>query len=384
MQRRDFIKALSASMLLFQSPVFATKSAPLQGKNNSTKAKLVWIILRGAMDSLHTVVPTFDQQLSTLRPKLLATIKDDLLALDNGYALHPSLKNFHQWYLNKQFTPIVAVSSGYQSRSHFDGQEFLESGMPNIDHDNGWLGRAIEVKNIQALAIARSIPISLRGTGRAATWYPSQLKDSNDDIYDSLLRLYEDDPLLQSRLQEGLKVQDMLANNNKSTKRQGKFADLTKACAQLMRAEQGVDCAMLELGGWDTHSNQANRLNRQLTELDTGLAILKTELAEQWQNTVVIVATEFGRTARENGTAGTDHGTASAMFIAGGRIDGGRVLGQWPGLEKQQLFEQRDLQATSNTFSWIATILSEHWQLSDQQIQQILPNIKRSKEKLLI
>jgi uncharacterized protein (DUF1501 family) len=167
-------------------------------------------------------------------------------------------------------------------------------------------------------------------------------------------------------------------------KRQGKFADLTKACAQLLHTEQGIDCAMLQLGGWDTHNNQANRLSRKLTELDTGLAILKTGLAEQWQNTVVIVATEFGRTASKNGTAGTDHGTASAMFIAGGGIAGGRVLGQWPGLKEQQLFEQRDLQATSNSFSWIASILSEHWQLSDLQIQQILPEFKRRKEKLLV
>jgi uncharacterized protein (DUF1501 family) len=384
MQRRDFIKAMGSSLLLFQSPIFAKSSALLQGKNNNLKPKLIWIVLRGAMDSLHTVVPTFDQQLSILRPRLLSTIKDDLLAIDDGYALHPSLKNLHQWYLNKQLIPIVAVSSGYQSRSHFDGQDFLESGMPNIDYDSGWLGRTIEVKNTQALAIARSTPISLRSTDKAATWYPSQLKDSNQDIYDALKRLYEYDPLLQSRLLEGLKVQNMLGNNEKSKKRQGKFADLTKACAHLMYAEQSIDCAMLELGGWDTHNNQANRLSRQLTELDNGLAILKTGLAEQWQNTVVIVATEFGRTARENGTAGTDHGTASAMFIAGGSIDGGRVLGQWPGLKNQQLFEQRDLQATSNTFSWIATILSEHWQLSDQQIQQVLPNIKRSKKKLLL
>ena len=241
MQRRDFIKAMGSSLLLFQSPVFATKSTLLQGKNNTPKAKLIWVVLRGAMDSLHTVVPAFDQQLSILRPRLLATINDDLLAIDNGYALHPSLKSLHQWYLNKQLMPIVAVSSGYQSRSHFDGQDFLESGMPNIDYDSGWLGRAIEVKNTQALAIARSTPISLRSTDKAATWYPSKLKDSNQDIYDALKRLYEYDPLLQSRLREGLKVQAMLGNDGKSKKRRGKFADLTKACAQLMRTEQGVD-----------------------------------------------------------------------------------------------------------------------------------------------
>jgi len=137
---------------------------------------------------------------------------------------------------------------------------------------------------------------------------------------------------------------------------------------------EGNDCAMLELGGWDTHKGQANRLARGLNELDKGLAVLKEGLGSDWQNTVVIVGTEFGRTAKENGTGGTDHGTASALFFAGGAINGGRVLGQWPGLSERALFQKRDLRPTSNMYSWLATVLGEHWQMSQQELAQVFPS----------
>jgi len=141
---------------------------------------------------------------------------------------------------------------------------------------------------------------------------------------------------------------------------------------------------MLELGGWDTHNNQANRLSKKLTELDTGLAELKAGLGAEWKNTVVIIGTEFGRTAKENGTGGTDHGTGSAMFLAGGALNGGRVLGQWPGLADNQLFEQRDLMPTTNSFSWIANVLVQQWKFSHEELFQVFPHLTAYDEKLLI
>ncbi|NQZ10323.1 MAG: DUF1501 domain-containing protein [Algicola sp.] len=382
MKRRDFIKTLGASLVVFQTAPLVNAAQLLAGKK-AKKPKVIWIVLRGAMDSLHTIVPTFDPALAKLRPSLYSGIKDQLLMLDRGYALHPALTNLHQWYQEQQLLPIVAVSSGYQKRSHFDGQDFLESGLSQINHDSGWLGRAAELKQTQALAVARSTPISLRSANNVNTWYPSKLKDADTDTYQALMALYQYDELLLKRLQQGLSTQKMAGASLKNLTRQGKFANLTKACAKLMVGDNGVDCAMLELTGWDTHNNQQPRIARQLKQLDHGLGLLKEGLGQQWQYTVVIVATEFGRTAMENGTKGTDHGTASAMFIAGGAVKGGRVLGQWPGLASEQLFEQRDLMPTSNTFSWIANILATHWAMSDQQIKQIFPDIAVIKQQLI-
>jgi uncharacterized protein (DUF1501 family) len=323
-----------------------------------------------------------------LRPKLSTSFNSPLLPLEKGFALHPSLRNLHHWYQEKSLLPIVAVSSGYAKRSHFDGQDFLESGKGEIDHDSGWLARAIEVKSKSALAIARSTPISLRSSlvrsEQVNTWYPSKFKSADEDIYAALNELYKNDTALKENLTSALKVKGLVAENAEGNKKQkGKFVDLAKSCAKLITAEQGVDCAMLELGGWDTHNNQSNRLSRKLTELDTGLAELKAGLGDEWQNTVVIIGTEFGRTAKENGTGGTDHGTASALFLAGGAVNGGKVKGRWPGLEPDELFQQRDLMPTSNSFSWMASVLSQHWQFSEQELQQVFPQVKAYSDSLI-
>lgn len=371
MKRRHFIKTVGASLVLFQGATLANKVNVLAGKPVNSK-KIVWVVLRGALDSLHTVVPTFESNLSTLRPTLYKGIQSKLLPLDNGFAFNPALKHLHTWYKNKELTPVVAVSSGYKRRSHFDGQDFLESGLTEINENSGWLARALKHKNKEGLAVSRSTPISLRGSENASTWYPSSLKDADDDIYTALGKMYAEDELLSSRLQEGLNIQDM-AGTSISEKRKGKFADLAKSCAQLLKNNKKIDCAMLELGGWDTHNNQKVRLKKQLAVLDNGLESLKQGLGDTWKDTVVIVATEFGRTARENGTGGTDHGTASSLFIAGGSVKGGKVLGEWPGLNESQLFEKRDLMPTSNSFSWVAGVLGQQWGLSEQQLNDVFP-----------
>lgn len=381
MKRRQFVKMLgaSASLVMMQSPVLAEIN-----KSHKKSAKVVWLVLRGGMDSLHTVVPYNDPDYASLRPKLAKTFKDDLLPLNSDFALHPSLKHMHGLYKNKQMMPIVAVGSGYPKRSHFDGQDYLESGLTTMDHDTGWLGRAINLLQVQpnskALAVANSVPISLRDTEKVSTWYPSNLKDADENIYESLMDLYQDDELLSSRLNEGLNTQDMAGNSK--TKKKGKFVDLARACGKLLASNNDTDCAMLEVGGWDTHNNQSFRLTRQLTDLDNGIAALQEELADDWQNTVVMVATEFGRTAKENGTGGTDHGTGGAMFILGGAVNGGKVLGQWPGLKEEQLFDGRDLMPTTSTFSWIATVLQQHWQLSNDDISKVFPSALAYKVKL--
>jgi uncharacterized protein (DUF1501 family) len=376
LSRRRFIKMGGAGLAVLSFPMssaFATESL----NTNKKSPKIVWVVLRGALDSLHTIVPTFDPQYKKLRPKLSTSFKAPLLPLEKGFSLHPSLKNMHNWYQEKTMLAIVAVSSGYTKRSHFDGQDFLESGKGEIDQESGWLARAIDIKNKKALAVSRSTPISLRSSEQVNTWYPSKLKEANNDIYSALGQLYQYDEVLKENLTKGLKVKGLVGavtTNNKN--RSGKFIELSKACANLMVGDEGHDCAMLELGGWDTHNNQSNRLEQKLAELDNGLAALKAGFADEWKNTVVIIGTEFGRTVKENGTGGTDHGTGSALFIAGGAVDGGKVQGRWPGLKDEELFAQRDLMPTTNSFGWIGSVLSQHWQFSEQELKYVFPQIK--------
>jgi len=381
MKRRHFIKSICASLVVFQADALSNTTGLLSTSKPASNKKIVWVVLRGAVDSLHTVVPSFEPTLSMLRPSLYKGIKDQLLPLDNGFSLHPALKNLHTMYKAEELSPIVAVGTGYERRSHFDGQDYLESGLGVTDENSGWLSRALDIKNKKGLAVARTVPISLRGGTNASTWYPSKLKEASDDIYDQLKSLYANDSALLNSLEEGLSVQKM-AGTTQSKKRKGKFNELAKSCAKLIKNNKSIDCAMLEMGGWDTHNNQQGRLKRQLSELDDGIATLKKELGKTWSDTVVIIATEFGRTVRENGTGGTDHGTASAMFVAGGnlrntggQIRAGKVTGKWPGLTNTDLFEQRDLYPTSSSFSWIAAVLASHWQFTPDELSAVFPKL---------
>lgn len=382
LSRRKFITMAGAGVAFLSFPMSSVLAKELLQTKH--KPKIVWVLLRGALDSLHTIVPSSDPQYKALRPKLSASFKSPLLPLERGFALHPSLKHLHQWYQEKSMLPIVAVSSGYDHRSHFDGQDFLESGKGEIDHDSGWLARAIDVKNKQALAVSRSTPISLRSSDNVNTWYPSKLKHADDDIYAALGKLYQHDADLSQNLESGLEIKGLVGGKRtKKNKQQGNFVDLSQSCAKLMIGDGGPDCAMLELGGWDTHNNQDKRLDRNLTELDNGLAKLKSGLGNEWKNTVVIIGTEFGRTAKENGTGGTDHGTGSALFLAGGAVNGGKVAGRWPGLNTEQLFKQRDLMPTSNSFAWFGNVLAQHWQLTEKELAHVFPQIKSYNEALL-
>ncbi len=380
MNRRHFIKGLGATLVVFQADISAKNVGLLSKPSGDSSKKIIWIVLRGAVDSLHAVVPTFEPAIAKMRPKLYSDVKDKLVPLNSKYGMHAKLKHMHTLFKSKELSPIIAVGSGYKKRSHFDGQDFLESGTGYVGTDSGWLSRAINIKRKQGLAIARSIPVSLRGQSNSSTWYPSKLKVAPDDIYDQLKKLYENDEMLLKRLEEGLSVQSMTGMDPR--KRQGKFKDLAKSCGNLIKKNSEIDCAMLEMGGWDTHNNQNARLNKQFQQLDDGLFELKNALGTTWDDTVVIVATEFGRTVRENGTGGTDHGTASAMFLAGGdlshlsgAIEPGKVLGKWPGLSDTELFKNRDLMPTSNSYSWIAEVLKSHWGLSEKEILTVFPHI---------
>jgi len=196
------------------------------------------------------------------------------------------------------------------------------------------------------------------------------------------MQLYQNDQVLHQRLQEGITTRNNLSDDMKNIARP-RFVNLAEACGKMLAGSQDTHGAMLEFGGWDTHNALVPRLETQFKELDAGLAALCNELAGEWQNTVVVIGTEFGRTAAVNGTRGTDHGTASAMFIAGGAIKGGRVMGEWPGLAKAQLYEGRDLRPTSDIRSWIAAVFAQHWGLNATQLQDVFPDVAPVSDLLL-
>ncbi len=382
MKRRQFIKLLGSSLLAYQCPSTAFYGNKVQNKTNN---KFIWIILRGAQDGLHTIIPRQEQhRLNQYRPRLSSAIKSAALPLNAAFSLHPSLKYTHQLYQQGECSPVVAVGSGYEQRSHFDGQDFLESGSGRVTQTEGWLARAVDIKQATALALNRSTPISLRSDKVVtSTWYPSDQQSDDSKLFDALFDLYEKDPILSKRLSEGLAVSQMSQGVDLSKSAKATELKLAKACAQLLSGDKGYDTAMLEISGWDTHNDQINRLNYRLNVLDKCIKLIKEGLKDDWQNTVVAIATEFGRTVKENGTKGTDHGNASAMFFLGGAINGGEVLGQWPGLEPNQLFENRDLLPTTNTFSWLASALEQHWGFTETQINVVFPNVKGYAHKLI-
>lgn len=369
MQRRTLLKVLVSGAFMMHSPsLFAiqknTHSKPLK--------RVIWILQRGAVDSLHTVIPAFDSRLQSLRPDLLADL-EGAFAISNHYKLHPSLSNVYDLFKRKELSCIVATSTGYRGRSHFDAQDYLESGLGSINLQSGWLGRAMDVLGTEGIAISKTLPLALRNSSRGSNYFPSNFNNSIDSLINDLTSLYQYDERLEEALTSGTEIKDALMSNKK-TNQQASFSKLCGECADILKAKPNIQFAMLESSGWDTHKAQNARLSRELNKLDLGIAQLKKGLGDEWKNTLVLVTSEFGRTVRQNGTGGTDHGTAGSIFIAGGSLAGGNVHGEWPGLLDKQLLDGRDLYPTSNTLSWISTAIKQHLSLDSSQCRDIFPD----------
>lgn len=364
MHRRKFLRlGIAGSVIVGGAPWRAFAAA-------GERPLFVWVILRGAMDSLHAVVPAGDAALERVRAPFLEAIHDGLLPLGDGFGLHPALANLHRWYQEGSFAPVLAVATPYRARSHFEAQDVLEGGRMPVDHDDGWLGRALREHAGGGIAIARSLPVSLRGADDARTWFPDALNAADEDLLRRLESLYADDPALRARLAEGMA---MRARGGAQAPRHLQFADLATSCGELLQQTPDAACAVLEMDGWDTHHSQLRRLELQFRQLDAGLAALRVALGTAWRRTLVAVGTEFGRTVAMNGTGGTDHGTASTLLLAGGALRGGRLLGDWPGLAPGALFEGRDLMPTGDLRSWIGAALGAHWQLDAARRARIFP-----------
>ncbi|MDR3525805.1 MAG: DUF1501 domain-containing protein [Rhizomicrobium sp.] len=338
--------------------------------------RFVFVILRGALDGLAAVPPYGDADYASVRGGLAMakTGTNPLLDLDGFFGLHPALINLKSYYDAKQLAVFHNICTPYRDRSHFDGQNVIETGglVPNRFHD-GWLNRALVAmgaKKVEALAVAQTPPLVLTGKARATSWMPDTLPEPDEAYFARVQALYAGDkelgPSLTSALM--LRAQSKAAMDDPASKQKVKV-DLVPlfAGAGRLLAGQGPRVAVLEASGWDTHINEGageGQLARRLSALDAGIDAMKQALGPAWSKTAVVIATEFGRTVKPNGSGGTDHGTGGAAFLLGGAVAGGQVHAEWMGLKPEALQDGRDLPPRSDMRALFKSVLAEHMGLS--------------------
>ena len=355
MDRRAFIAAGGLGLLGTFAPRMAFAKA-------ATARRFVFIIQRGAADGLGTIGAIGDPAFIGARGDLAA----DLAAgtkLDAMFALHPAMANAAALYGKGQALFAHAIASPYRDRSHFDGQNVLETGGTGAYQlKDGWMNRLLGVvptDDARAIAIAATVPMALRGRREVASYAPSSLPDASDDLTARVTQLYQGDAQLHALWGEAMATRQLtgdLAQDN------GRNAAATGAlAARLLAPANGARIATIETGGWDTHAGQRGRLAAQLKGLDAMIGALQAGLGPVWNDTLVLVATEFGRTVAANGTGGTDHGTGTAAMLFGGAVKGGRVLADWPGLAPANLYEARDLKPTTPLDAFIGGAVADHF-----------------------
>lgn len=343
--------------------------------------RLVTIVLRGALDGLSAVAPLGDPAYGPLRGELALSAGGDkpALALDGFFALHPAMPQLARLYQARQALVIHAAASPYRGRSHFDGQDVLESGLPGPGRaDSGWMNRLLQAlpaskasgrKGREGLAVGFMTPLIMRGPAPVLGWAPQSLK-AEDDLAQRALNLYQHaDPALGEALARGLETNRMAAAANAAagkSQAQSAMVKTAEGAARLLAQEEGPRIAALAFDGWDTHANEGARLAQLLAGLDEALESFERTLGDRWADTAILVVTEFGRTVKINGTVGTDHGTGSVAFLAGGAVKGGRVVADWPGLGPDRLFEGRDLKPTTDLRALAKGIIAEHLGVSSR------------------
>ena len=363
LHRRSFLGA--AALLAAPTVLFAQAA---------TERRFVFIVQRGAADGLNTVIPYAEPAYASARGAL-AIDPASALKLDGTFALHPSLANLHRLYASGQASFFHAVASPYRERSHFDGQNVLETG-GNAPYQvkDGWMNRLLGVlprTGKEAIAFSPAIPMALRGAVEVTSYAPSALPQANEDLMARVAQLYARDGQLHALWSSALEARGMAGGMADGAKRQDAAA-LGRMAASFLGRPDGPRIAMIETGGWDTHSGQNARLAAQLRNLDNLLGALQEGLGAAWDKTVILVATEFGRTVAANGTGGTDHGTGAVAMMAGGAVQGGRVVADWPGLASANLLDGRDLKPTLALDALVTAACAESFALEPERLARVL------------
>lgn len=360
--------------------------------------RFVVVLLRGALDGMAAVAPVGDPLYQEKRGAIALKPPGGTggtIALDRFFALHPALGAIEPYYRRGELLFVHAAGNGYHTRSHFDAQDLMETGLTVKQGENdGWLNRAIVLlqggdKARLGLAVGGAVPLILRGKVQVASWEPQGVGAVDNDLIAALGPIYARDPLLGPALAEGLKAQafsnTVLGNDPMAKGGMGfgpkAFAALADAAGKLLAASHGPRIAALDMGGWDTHVNQgaeSGRLAQNMEGFAAGLDALAKAMGPAWRQTVVVAVTEFGRTVAVNGNNGTDHGTASVLVVMGGAVKGGRVAGDWPGLV--QLQDDRDLRMTTDSRAMMKAVLREHLGLTRSILDtKVFPDTARIK-----
>jgi uncharacterized protein (DUF1501 family) len=381
LSRRSALLGLGAAFSLGRASL-ALAAAP-------TEKRFVAVLLRGALDGLAAVTPYGDSALPGLRDALVLAEPGragGLLDLGGFFGLHPALSNMHRLYTEGQVLPVHAAAGPYRVRSHFEAQDYLEYGS---DHrlTTGWLNRVATLMPATtghtetALSVGSAVPLMLRGPAPVGTWLPKSFTRPDADLYARLAALHARDPITGPAVANGLRergfTEATLAGPDSGNQRYA-FPALCESAGKLLAAADGPRLAALEIGGWDTHANQKGRIDGPLKQLDEGMAALHRGLGDAWGNTVVLVMTEFGRTVRVNGTGGTDHGTGTVAFVLGGRVAGGQVKANWPGLSSGNLLENRDLQPTLDLRGLTKGLLAGHFGLNAASLARVFPDSEQA------
>lgn len=375
--RRSFLSAACAGGL-------ATTFAPsLSFAQTAGDRRFVFVLLRGAMDGLHAVVPVGDPSYRAARGKL-AYGAGDVNPLDDLFSLAPGLSPLAESYRSGELMPVQGLAIPYRTRSHFDAQSILETGLDRpVGAASGWLNRTLEVlggSTSTGIAVGGPLPLSMQGRVPVATWAPSASRAGSEGFIDDLAQLYNLDPVLADPFTAALTLEEqamvMSDGSNRSRRGLAQFEQLFAATGRFLNAPDGARIASLEFSGWDTHAGQGmagGTLDRRLKALADGLLALKAEFSAQaWSKTVVVVTTEFGRTVAANGNVGTDHGTGGAALLFGGAVRGGRVLADWPGLADRQLYEGRDLRPTLDTRQLLKGVLAAQFDLRRAELDSLV------------
>ena len=411
--RRQWLRALAATGLGVAAPLAGLS---LAGAAKPGGPRLVLVLLRGGLDGLSLVPAVGDPAFADARGAL-GRFASPALPLDSLMALHPALGGLHRLYTQQELLVVHATGLPYRDRSHFDAQQVLESGGAKpFALDTGWLGRALAEAGQKGLALQTAVPLVLRGHADIDTWAPSTRPDPAPDLIARLERLYASDPALSQALARArdLRLDGAMARSaspaisppaaaglgamvkpaipampgmattdaNATPPAPGRplVLALARQAAKFLSQPEGPQAAVLSLGGWDTHANQAGEtgpLVNNLGTLEAALLALREGLsapgsAEAWRRTVVLVVTEFGRTVAINGTQGTDHGTGGAALVLGGAVRGGRVLTDWPGLAPAQRNDGRDLRVTTDVRAIFRSVLIDHLGLPSARVGQLI------------
>jgi uncharacterized protein (DUF1501 family) len=389
-------------LLIASGVLFAWAHLPRRALAEGRDPRLLAIVLRGALDGLATVAPVGDPDWVSLRgdKALIVGGAKPALPLDNLFALNPAMPNIHRLYQAGQASVVHAVATPYRERSHFDGQDVLESGFDRPGRiESGWLNRAMAVLEPEGraapagrriVALGPQPPLVVRGPAPVMSWAPPRLPPPGDDTKMRLLDLYRHtDPELARVLEEraGLDAIARAGGIDMTPPAPGQqaqvgiarvrayFAEVAGGAAKFLARPDGPRVGALALDGWDTHINEgaaAGTLASLLGGLDGAIAAVEVAMGDAWRETVVVLVTEFGRTARINGTAGTDHGTATVALLAGGAVKGGRVIADWPGIGEGDLHDGRDLKPTIDLRAVLKGLLKDHLRVDDRALADVV------------